>query len=169
MAANSKIMVGECFVGEGNEIAHIDLIMGPKDGPVGHAFAQAWVSQTHGHTALLALLNLNLAPKPSTVMINKVTIKGGDQATQMFGPAQAAVAKAVADSVAEGVIPKDAAEDWCLVVGVFIHWDAKDNQKIYDYNYEATKGAIKRAINGEPGVEEVLSRRESESHALQGF
>jgi 5,6,7,8-tetrahydromethanopterin hydro-lyase len=166
MAANSKIMVGECFVGEGNEIAHIDLIIGPKDGPVGQAFANAWISQTQGHTALMALLNLNLAPKPSTVMINKVTIKGGAQAELMFGPAQGAVARAVADSVAEGVIPQEHAEDWCLVVGVFIHWDASDKQKIYDYNYEATKGAIKRAVQGEPSIDEVLQRKDSEKHVL---
>lgn len=165
MAADSKIMVGEYFAGEGNEIAHIDLIIGPKDGPVGQAFAQAWVSQTQGHTALMALLNLNLAPKPSTVMINKVTIKNGEQATLMFGPAQGAVAKAVVDSVEEGVIPREHAEDWCLVVGVFIHWDAADKEKIYEYNYEATKGAIKRAVQGEPTIDEVLQRKD-EKHAL---
>jgi 5,6,7,8-tetrahydromethanopterin hydro-lyase len=166
MAANTSIMVGEYFVGEGNEIAHIDLIMGPKDGPVGQAFANAWVSQTQGHTALMSLINLNLATKPSTVMINKVTIKGAKQADQMFGAAQGAVAKAVADSVAEGVIPREEAENWCLVVGVFIHWDADDKDKIYEYNYEATKGAIKRAVNGEPSIDEVLQRKDSEKHVL---
>lgn len=138
----SSIMVGESFVGEGLEVAHIDLIIGPKDGPVGNAFATAWVSQKQGHTNLLALVTLNLQPKPSTVIVNKVTMKNGAQADLMFGPAAAAVGKAVVDSVAEGVISKDHAEDWCLVVGVFIHWDAKDKKKIYDWNYEATKQAI---------------------------
>ena len=43
-------------------------------------------------------------PKPDTVLFNKVTIKGAKQAVQMFGPAQAAVARAVVDSVAPGGI-----------------------------------------------------------------
>jgi 5,6,7,8-tetrahydromethanopterin hydro-lyase len=166
MTSNSPIMVGECLVGEGVEVAHVDLIIGPKDGPVGQAFANAWVSQKQGHTALLALLTLNLQPKPSTVIANKVTMKHGDQADLMFGPAAAAVAKAVADSVAEDVIPREHVEDWCIVGGIFIHWDAKDKQKIYDWNYQAFKEAIRRAVNGEPSIDEVLEKKDNVQHPL---
>ena len=137
-----SMYVGEALAGDGNEIAHIDLLIGNKDGPVGVAFANALARQSEGHSNLLAVLTPNLAVKPSTVMITKVTIKGAKQAVQMFGPAQAAVAKAVADSVAEGVIPKDQAEDLCIVCGVFIHWEAEDDKKIYEFNYQATKDAI---------------------------
>src|SRR6478736_5103499 len=119
--------VGEALAGEGNEIAHIDLLIGDKSGPVGVAFANALADQKAGHSNLLAVLTPNLAVKPSTVMITKVTIKGAKQAVQMFGPAQYAVAKAVADSVAEGVIPKGKAEDYVIVCGVFIHWEANDD------------------------------------------
>ena len=163
---SSSIMVGECLVGEGVEVAHVDLLIGPKDGPVGHAFANSLVSQTQGHTSLLALVTLNLQPKPSTIIVNKVTMKGGDQADLMFGPGAAAVAKAVVDSVEEGVIPKEHAEDWCIIAGVFIHWDAKDKQKIYDWNYQAVKEAIRRAVNGEPSIDEVLSKKDSVKHPL---
>src|ERR671931_931240 len=100
------MFIGEALVGEGNEIAHIDLLIGDKAGPVGHAFAQALADQKHGHSNLMAVLTPNLLCKPATVLITKVTIKGASQAVQMFGPAQAAVAKAVSDSVAEGIIPK---------------------------------------------------------------
>ena len=96
-------------------------------------------------------------------MITKVTIKGAKQAVQMFGPAQAAVAKAVADSVADGVIPKDKADDHVIVCGVFIHWDAADDTKIYQYNYEATKLAIKRAMKGEPKIDEIIAKKETAS------
>lgn len=116
-----SMFVGEALCGEGNEIAHIDLLIGSKDGPVGVAFASALARQSEGHSNLLAVLAPNLAVKPSTVMITKVTIKGAKQAVQMFGPAQAAVAKAVADSVASGVIPKSDAENLVIVCGVFIH------------------------------------------------
>src|SRR3984885_13370820 len=125
-----SMYIGEALAGEGNEIAHIDLLIGSKDGPVGVAFASALARQSEGHSNLLAVLTPNLAVKPSTVMITKVTIKGAKQAVQMFGPAQAAVAKAVADSVASGVIPKKDAENLVIVCGVFIHWAAADDKKI---------------------------------------
>ena len=164
-----SMFIGEALVGEGNEIAHIDLLIGSKDGPVGNAFANALARQSEGHSNLLAVLTPNLAVKPSTVMITKVTIKGAKQATQMFGPAQAAVAKAVADSVADGVIPKDQAEDLVIVAGVFIHWQAEDDKKIYQYNYEATKMAIASALQGKPSVDEMIAGKESAAHPFRGF
>ena len=164
-----SMYVGEALVGNGNEIAHIDLLIGSKDGPVGTAFANALARQSAGHSNLLAVLTPNLAVKPSTVLVTKVTIKGATQAVQMFGPGQEAVSKAVADSVADGVIPKDQAEDLCIVCGVFIHWEAKDNAKIYEYNYEATKLAIKSAMEGKPTIDEVLEGKDAAAHPFRGF
>ena len=140
-----SMYIGEALVGEGNEIAHIDLLIGNKDGPVGQAFANALADQKAGHSNLLAVLTPNLAVKPATVLITKVTIKGAKQAVQMFGPAQAAVAKAVADSVAEGH-PRNKCEEYVIVCGVFIHREAAVDKKIYDYNYQATKDAIASAL-----------------------
>jgi 5,6,7,8-tetrahydromethanopterin hydro-lyase len=162
------LATGEALVGEGNEVAHIDLILGSKGGPVGAAFANALVSESEGHTNLLAVVTANLAAKPDTLMTNKVTIKGAKQAVQLFGPAQAAVARAVVASVADGVIPKDQVDDLVIIVGVFIHWDAADDKKIYDYNYEATKLAIARALNGEPGIDKVLADTPAARHPFAG-
>lgn len=161
---SKNLLVGESLVGDGNEIAHIDLIIGPKDGPVGTAFANSFVDQKEGHTALLAVVTPNLPCKPDTVMVNKVTMKGARQAVQMFGPAQAAVARAVMDSVKAGVIPQDQADNLCVVVGVFIHWQASDDKKIYDYNYAATKEAIERAMKGQPKVADVLAKYSAARH-----
>ena len=159
-----SMYIGEALVGEGNEVAHIDLLIGDKAGPVGHAFAEALANQKQGHSNLLAVLTPNLLCKPATVLITKVTIKNLDQATQMFGPAQAAVAKAVADCVADGSIPRSEVENLVIVCGVFIHWEAKDDTKIYQYNYEATKLSIQRAMKGEPKIEEILSKKDSAKH-----
>ena len=164
-----SMYIGEALVGEGNEIAHIDLLIGAKDGPVGYAFATALSSQTKGHSNLLAVLTPNLAVKPATVLITKVSIQGAKQAVQMFGPAQAAVAKAVADQVEAGVIPKGKAEDLVIVCGVFIHWQASDDKKIYQYNYEATKLAIANAMGGKPSVDEMLAGKEKAVHPFRGF
>ena len=164
-----QFYIGEALDGEGNEVAHIDLMIGSKDGPVGVAFANALSTQSDGHTNLLAVLAPNVAVKPATVMITKVTIKGMKQAVQMFGPAQAAVAKAVADSVAEGVIPADQAEDLVIVCGVFIHPDAEDIEKIYNYNYSATKMSIANAMGGTPSAQEMVAQKDSAAHPFKGF
>jgi 5,6,7,8-tetrahydromethanopterin hydro-lyase len=163
-----SLYVGEALVGEGNEVAHIDLLIGDKAGPVGTAFANALARQSAGHSNLLAVLTPNLVVKPATVLITKVTIKGAKQAVQMFGPAQYAVAKAVADSVEAGVIPKDQTENLVIVCGVFIHWEANDDKKIFEYNYEATKLSIARAMKGEPSAAEVLSKKATAKHPFSG-
>lgn len=163
-----SMYVGEALVGEGNEVAHIDLLIGSKDGPVGNAFAIALANQSKGHSNLLAVLTPNLVCKPATVMITKVTIGGAKQAVQMFGPAQYAVAKAIADSVADGVIPKDQAESLVCVCGVFIHWEAEDDKKIYEYNYQATKLAVARAMRGEPTADQVTANRGTAKHPFAG-
>jgi len=157
-----SMYIGEALTGDGNEVAHIDLLIGSKDGPVGVAFANALARQSEGHSNLLAVITPNLAVKPATVLITKVTIKGARQAVQMFGPAQAAVARAVADSVADGVIPKDQCEDLVIVCGVFIHWEAEDSDKIFEYNHQATKEAIASAMAGKPTADEMLAGKDRE-------
>lgn len=159
-----SVLIGEALVGEGPEIAHIDLVIGPKGGSVEQAFVSSLASPAMGHTPLLAVLEPNLPTKPSTLMVNKVTIKGAGQATLVFGPAQAAVAKAVMDCVAEGTLPKDLSEDLMIIVSVFIEWDAKDKKKVYKYNYQATKLAIERAVAKNPKVSEILAKKDSAKH-----
>ncbi len=160
----NKVMVGESLVGDGNEIAHIDLLIGPRGSAVEAAFCNSLTNNKDGFTALLAVIAPNLPCKPSTVMFNKVTIKDARQAVQMFGPAQYGVAKAVQDSVAEGVIPADEADDLFICVGVFIHWEAADDAKIQDYNYRAVKESIARAISGKPTAAEATAQRNSVQH-----
>jgi 5,6,7,8-tetrahydromethanopterin hydro-lyase len=157
-------MVGESLVGDGNEVAHIDLLIGPRGSAAETAFCNGLVNNKDGFTSLLAVVAPNLACKPSTMMFNKVTIKGAKQAVQMFGPAQRGVAMAVADCVADGTIPADEADDVFICVGVFIHWEAADDTKIQDYNYQATKESIQRAIAGEPKASDVVAKKGSASH-----
>ena len=164
MAKINGLCVGESLIGEGNEVAHIDLLIGPRGSAAETAFANCLTNNKDGFTALLAVVAPNLLCKPATVMFNKVTIKGAKQAVQMFGPAQHAVAKAVADSVAEGVIPQAEADNLFCCVGVFIHWEAADDKKIQDFNYRATKEAIARAVAGQPTAAEVVAKRDQVKH-----
>ena len=164
MAVINKTLVGEALVGDGNEVAHIDLIIGPRGSAAESAFCNALTNNKDGFTSLLAVVAPNLPCKPNTVMFNKVTMKGSKQAVQMFGPAQRGVAQAVMDCVEDGTIPADEADDLYVCVGVFIHWQAEDDAKIQDYNHEATKLSIQRAVKNAPSASEVLSQRGSTDH-----
>ena len=162
-------LVGEALIGKEPEIAHIDLLIGDKEGPVGMAFASGLAQLSAGHTPLLGVIRPNLPPKPSTLIVPKVTVKNMEQVAQIFGPAQMAVAKAVADAVAEGILPKDKAEDMVVIVSVFIHPEAKDYDAIYRYNYGATKLALERAMQGFPDVDKVLYEKDRSTHPIMGF
>lgn len=164
MAVIDRVLIGEALVGDGNEVAHIDLIMGPRGSAAESCFCNALTNNKDGFSTLLAVVAPNLACKPNTVLFNKVTIKGAKQVTQMFGPAQRAVAMAVMDCVEDGTIPADEADDVFIAVSVFIHWLAEDDAKIQEYNYEATKLSIKRAVAREPKAAEVLSKKDSTKH-----
>ncbi|CAN7403151.1 formaldehyde-activating enzyme [Trinickia sp. LjRoot230] len=164
MAKINRVLVGESLVGDGNEVAHIDLLMGPRGSAAETAFCNALTNNKDGFTSLLAVVAPNLATKPNTVMFNKVTIKGAKQAVQMFGPAQHGVALAVADSVEDGTIPKDEADDLFVCVGVFIHWEADDDKKIQEFNYKATREAIQRAVAGWPSAAEVVEKKATAAH-----
>lgn len=165
----STYLIGEALAGEGSEVAHVDLIIGDKDGPVGKAFANGLSTLSAGHTPLLAVIRPNLPPKPHTLLVPKVTVKNLEQAGKIFGPAQAAVAKGVADAVEEGVIPKDKLDDWVIIVSVFLHPEAKDYRKIYQYNYGATKLALKRALDKYPPLEKIMYDKDRATHPMMGY
>jgi 5,6,7,8-tetrahydromethanopterin hydro-lyase len=164
MAKINNMCVGESLVGDGNEVAHIDLIIGPRGSAAETAFANCLTNNKDGFSSLLAVVAPNLMVKPATVMFNKVTIKNGKQAVQMFGPAQRGVAMAVADCVEDGTIPADEADNLYVAVGVFIHWHAEDDAKIQKFNYDATKEALKRAVAGSPTAAEVVKAKASAKH-----
>ena len=161
--------IGEALIGNGDEIAHIDLVIGDKDGPVGEAFVENMTGLSIGHTPLLTVIRPNLLTKPATLIIPKVTVSGLADADKIFGPAQTAVGRAVADAVAEGIIDENDADDMVILVSVFIHPEAKDYRKIYQYNYGATKLAIKRALSGYPSMKKILAEKDRGTHPIMGF
>ena len=162
-------MVGEALVGEEPEIAHIDLIIGSKREAVGTAFACSIAQPRQGHTPILGVIRPNLPIKPMTLIVPKVSIRNLADAEKMFGPAQSAVAKAVADAVEEGIVSKAEVEELVVIVSVFIHPRGKDYQRIYRYNYAATKLALSRAIQKFPNIDKVLEEKDKSIHAMIGF
>ena len=161
------LKVGEGLAGSGPEVAHIDLMIGRKDGPVGYAFAQAKATPKERMEPLLVILEPNLAVKPSTIMVPTVANRSMRQASLFGGPAQAAVAKAVADTVAEGLIPKEAVDQLVIIANVFIHPSAVNRRRIYINNYKAMRHALRRALEGRPTIQEILTDKEYAKHPFK--
>ena len=173
MAVIDRVLVGEGLVledrpdGSGPDllnVAHIDLLMGPRGSAAEDAFCRTLTDQKQGVNGLLAIAAPNMMVKPNTVMFNKVTIKDGRQAVQMFGPAQRGVAMAVMDCVADGTIPLEEADDIFICVGVFIDHKADIDERIQDWNYRATKMALKSAIAREPKAADVVKQYKKAAH-----
>jgi 5,6,7,8-tetrahydromethanopterin hydro-lyase len=169
-----RVLVGEALVidnrpdGSGLDllnVAHIDLIMGPRGSAAERAFTRTVTNQREGVNGLLAVVAPNLMAKPATVMFNKVTIKNGKQAVQMFGPAQRGVSIAVMDCVADGTIPANEADDVFICVGVFIDHKADIDERIQEWNYQATKQAIKSAVAREPKAADVVRKYKDPTNA----
>jgi 5,6,7,8-tetrahydromethanopterin hydro-lyase len=176
MATIDRVLVGEALVIENRpdssepdllNVAHVDLLMGPRGSLAEDAFCRALTDQKDGINGLLAILAPNMMVKPATVMFNKVTIRNTRQAVQMFGAAQRGVALAVMDCVAENIIPQAEVEDVFICVGVFMDHRADIDERIQDWNYRATKQAIKNAIAGEPKVADLLKTYKSSVHPFQ--
>ena len=162
-----SLKVGEALAGEGAEVAHIDLMIGKKNGPLGGAFAKAKATPATGHEPLLALLEPNLSVKPVTLIVPTVTITSMRQASMVYGPAQTAVAKAVVDSVADGTIPKEAADDLIIITNVFVHPSAVDRQRVYINNYKAMRHAIRKTIEGRPTMDELIENKDRSKHPFK--
>ena len=177
MAKIDRVLVGEALVVENRpgiencpdlrNVAHIDLVMGPRGSVAEEAFCRALTDQKDGANGLLAILEPNLMVKPATVMFNKVTIRNEKQAVQMFGPAQRGVALAVMDSVADGTIPKEEVENIFISVGVYISTRADMDERVQEWNYRATRKAIQNAVNGQPDIDTLLAKYKSTSHPFE--
>lgn len=167
MISDFNLRVGESLAGEEPEVAHIELVMGKREGPVGEAYAKAKSTPAHGHEPLLAVLEPNLMVKPITLIIPTVTIKSMRQASVFYGSAQAAVAKAVADSVADGTIPKKFVEELIIIANVFIHPASVNRHRIYINNYKAMRHALRKAIESRPNVEEIMENKDRAKHPFK--
>jgi 4-hydroxy-tetrahydrodipicolinate synthase len=162
-----NMRVGEALAGQGAEVAHIDLLIGKRDGPVAEAFAKAKATPSAGHEPLLAILEPNLAVKPDTLIVPTVTITSMRQASMVYGPAQTAVAKAVVDSVADGTIPRAAIDEFIIIANVFVHPTAIDRQRVYINNYKAMRHGIRKAMEGRPSIDELIQNKDRSKHPFK--
>ncbi|KKN31983.1 hypothetical protein LCGC14_0818400 [marine sediment metagenome] len=162
-----ELKVGESLVGNRVELAHIDLLIGKKDGPVGYAYAQALTNPEEGREGLQVILEPNMQVKPPTIMIPTIRPISLRHASLTYGPAQAAIAKAVMQCVEDGILPKNLADQLVLIVNVFVHPSASARKRIFINNYKATRNAIRKAMEGIPTIDDGIKNAESARHPFR--
>ena len=147
------MFIGESFIGSGPNAAHINVVLGPRDGPVGTAWAGALSSPTAGHLPYMVVLQPGVPVKPMTVFVNKAALSGPNHENMTWGPAQAGVAKGVQETLLEGILPTKAENEWCVIVAVWVNPNANDADEVFQNNYRAAKGAVIAAMRHEPNLE----------------
>jgi 5,6,7,8-tetrahydromethanopterin hydro-lyase len=152
--------IGEAFVGEGAEAAHVNTVLGPRDGPAGTAWATALATPSAGHAPFVVVLRPSLPVKPPTLFVNKAAIAGEMHARLTWGAAQAGVAGGVADAVAEKVVAPGVLDEWVLIAAVWVDPSARDAGRVYRNNRAATRAALAAGRARAPALAEVLAARE---------
>ncbi|MCW2888922.1 MAG: 5,6,7,8-tetrahydromethanopterin hydro-lyase [Streptosporangiaceae bacterium] len=153
------MQIGESFIGEGAEAAHVNTVLGSRSGPAGTAWATALATPRAGHVPFVAVLRPGLPAKPATLFVNKAAVESETHADLTWGAAQAGVAAGVMDAVAEGVVPEAEADDLVLIAAVWVNPKAAEADLVYANNREATRCALAAGAAGKPLVQDALAAR----------
>jgi 5,6,7,8-tetrahydromethanopterin hydro-lyase len=151
--------IGEGFAGEGADAAHVNTVLGARGGPAEAAFATALAQPSPGHTPFLVVLKPGLPVKPFTLFVSKATVTEALHGKLTWGAAQAGVARGVAESVAEGVIPRARVDALVLIAAVWVSPEARAEEAVYRNNLAATRAALAAGARREPRIEDVLVAR----------
>jgi 5,6,7,8-tetrahydromethanopterin hydro-lyase len=153
------MLIGESYIGEGAEAAHVNTVFGERSGPVGVAWATALASPSAGHAPFVAVVVPGLPVKPMTLFVNKAPIAGDEHGILTWGAAQAGVAGGVADAVSEGILSEADADQNLIIAAVWVNPAARDAEKVYANNRTATREALRAGAEGTPHMAEVLVAR----------
>ena len=156
-----SVQIGESFVGEGAEAAHVNTVLGDREGPVGTAWATALATPRQGHIPFVTVLRPSLPVKPLTLFVNKAPVLDDAHANLTWGAAQAGVACGVADAVADGIISEQAAEDLVLIAAVWVNPNARNAGLVYRNNRAATRNALQAGAQGTPKVADILAAKDA--------
>jgi 5,6,7,8-tetrahydromethanopterin hydro-lyase len=155
----SGLQIGESFVGDGPHAAHVNTVLGHRDGPAGAAWATALATPSPGHVPFVAVLRPGLPVKPLTLFVTKAAPADDRHATLTWGAAQAGIAAGVADAVADEVVGVAAATTHVLIAAVWVNPAAEDAEAVYRNNREAVRAALAAGAGGAPALAEVLEAR----------
>jgi 5,6,7,8-tetrahydromethanopterin hydro-lyase len=151
------MIIGESFVGTGVNAAHVNTVLGPREGPVGSAWVTALATPRPGFAAFVAIAQPGVAVVPPTLFVNKAAIDGETHGKLTWGAAQAGVARGVGLALEEGVIDRSEAGDLVLIAAVWVNPSADTTQAVYENNVSATLRALRNGMSGGPGLDEFLA------------
>lgn len=161
---SAGLQIGESFVGEGGNAAHINTVLGHRDGPAGTAWATALATPSQGHVPFVAVLRPSLPVKPLTLFVTKAAPASDEHGLLIWGPAQAGVAAGVADAVADGVISAEQADTHVVIAAVWVNPSADDADAVYEHNRTATRTALTNGAASLPETADVVAARDTPSN-----
>lgn len=144
------LYIGEGFEGPGVNAAHINILIGPRNGPVGQAFANSLASPSQGHCPFMVIAQPNIPVKPMTLYVNKAAISSDLHGNATWGASQAGIAKAVLEALLDGTLPPEAEDEWAIVTANWVNPACDDLDAVYLNNYNACRTAIRAALTGKP-------------------
>lgn len=150
------MQLGESFVGDGVNAAHINTVLGVRDGPVGTAWATGLASPSEGHAPFVVVLKPGLPVRPFTLFVNKARMQSEGHANITWGAAQAGVASGVADALSDGVVDGDDV----LIAAVWVNPSADDADAVFVNNREATRNALVMGHANGPAPDDVVAARD---------
>jgi formaldehyde-activating enzyme len=157
-----SLCVGEGFAGPPfSEIAHIDLLLGWKDGPVGRALERARTEPRPGHELAI------ISERPLTMLVPTVTVRGAKSRQLVYEEAASGVNLALEHAIAQHNLPEALLDDICLIANVFVHPAASIRRRVMINNYKAMRGAIRKALEGRPTLRELVAEKEAARHPFR--
>jgi 4-hydroxy-tetrahydrodipicolinate synthase len=163
------MLVGEGYAGPPDfEIAHVDLLVGTKDGPVGTALEEALSRPEPEDPSGKNLTELKVIfERPRTLLVPTVTVRTKKQARHIYENAVEGIVMAIQSSLDDGFLPEGALDDLVMIVNAFVHPSAANRRRIAINNYKAMRAALRKAIEGRPTVAELLHEKEAARHPLR--
>ena len=157
-----ELKIGEGFAGPPFfELAHIDLLLGVRSGPVGKAITKALSVSREGHGVRA------ICERPLTLLVPTVTVRSEKQAHHVYDCANSGIAQAIEASIADGFLPPDALDDLAMIANVFVHPAAANRRRIEMNNYKAMRAAIRKAIESRPSQEALVYEKQSARHPFR--
>ena len=148
--------IGEGFVGEGANAAHINVVLGHRDGPVGTAWATALATPREGHVPFVAVAQPNIPVVPFTLFVNKAAIANDRHGELTWGGAQAGVAAGVGRAHDEKLFTEQL-DSLVLIVAVWVNPSADNEEAVFANNRDATLAALLQARDAGPDLNQALA------------
>jgi 5,6,7,8-tetrahydromethanopterin hydro-lyase len=155
------LQIGESFVGDGVNAAHVNTVFGLREGPAGVAWATALATPSAGHVPFMAVLRPSLPVKPLTLFVTKAAPTTDAHGVLIWGPAQAGIAAGVADALFDGTISRVQADSHVIIAAVWVNPGADDAETVYANNRRSAYTALVNGARSLPSADDVIAARDA--------